>query len=222
MDLSPEWTQVDIEGRGLQGWMQEKWGEAPPEINEVIDIQVAGFEMRVLGQPGLIDPGFRLLVATQNATRLTYMLAAMGAIPIDDASYQALRVEAGVPASGNELTEEHTPLEVGLEAHVSLDKGCYTGQEVITRQVNYNKVSQRLVGLRLEEATAPGVDLAFEGRQVVGKVTSAIVSPRLGPIALAIVRRPFHEPGTCLSLTGQGKKQKAVVCELPFHIAPGA
>jgi folate-binding protein YgfZ len=50
-------------------------------------------------------------------------------------------VEAGLPAAGHELVEEYTPLEAGLEWAISDAKGCYTGQEVIARQITYDKVT---------------------------------------------------------------------------------
>ena len=52
------------------------------------------------------------------------------------------------PARMRELTEDYTPLEARLDAAVSLKKGCYTGQEVLARQVNYDKITRRMVGLR--------------------------------------------------------------------------
>ena len=82
-----------------------------------------------------------------------------------------------------------------MEHAVSGNKGCYPGQEVIARQLTYDKVTQRLVGLRLDEPVAPGGRLLAEGKPV-GVITSAAVSPRFGAIALGVVKRPHHEVGT--------------------------
>jgi folate-binding protein YgfZ len=58
-----------------------------------------------------------------------------------------MRIEAGLPAWGHELSDAVTPLEVNLLPAVSFDKGCYVGQEVIARQTNYDKITRRMVGL---------------------------------------------------------------------------
>ena len=57
------------------------------------------------------------------------------------------RVEAGLPAPGAELTEDVTPLEAGLRRFCDDHKGCYTGQEIVARQITYDKVANHLVGL---------------------------------------------------------------------------
>ncbi len=58
------------------------------------------------------------------------MRGVQGAVPMGEAGWERARVLAGRPAPGVELTEDHTPLEAGLGPAVSLDKGCYIGQEV--------------------------------------------------------------------------------------------
>ena len=113
------------------------------------------------------------------------------------ASVQVLRVEAGLPGAGAELSGDFTPLESGLRSAVSENKGCYTGQEIIARQISYDKITQFLVGLHLDTSTALGTRLYSEGRPV-GAITSVAISPRFGAIALGIVRRPHHETGTLL------------------------
>ncbi len=129
-------------------------------------------------------------------------------------SRHILRVEAGLPAAGAELSEEYTPLEAGMEHAVSGDKGCYPGQEVLARQVTYDKVTQRLVGLKLSEPVTPGKRLLAEGKPA-GVVTSAAVSPRFGAIALGVVKRPHHEVGTRLEVETEWS---AVVAGLPLDM----
>jgi folate-binding protein YgfZ len=65
---------------------------------------------------------------------------------------EALRVAAGVPAWGRELSEEFNPWEAGLDAAVSLSKGCYVGQEIVARIHTYKKLQRRLTGLEVEKA----------------------------------------------------------------------
>ena len=141
--------------------------------------------------------------------------------PCDDATYNVLRVEAGVPVTGLELTETVNPWEAGLDNAISLHKGCYNGQEIIARLNTYKKVKQGLFGLRLEQQiplpqliNAPA-KLTSEGREA-GFVTSSALSPRFGPIALAFVRGDYQSPGQKLQVTLPDGSQDAAVCALPF------
>lgn len=141
--------------------------------------------------------------------------------PCDDETYNVLRVEAGVPVTGLELTESINPWEANLDDSISLHKGCYNGQEVIARLNTYQKVKQGLFGLRLESeipmsqlAAAP-VKLICAGRDA-GFVTSSATSPRFGPIALAFVRGDYQNSGQQLEVQALDGTQSATVCALPF------
>ena len=108
-------------------------------------------------------------------------------------------------------------MEVGFRWAISDNKGCYTGQEVIARQVNYDKVTRHLIGLRTGDSLRENETLyAQDSGQPVGTVTSAVVSPRFGSIALAVVKRPYHEPETRLFLKIDNLQMKTVTDELPF------
>ena len=81
------------------------------------------------------------------------------------------------------------PQEAGLnERAVSFTKGCYVGQETVARLFYRGKPNRHLRGLKLSEPVEPGTPLRL-GEKEVGRVTSVAVSPALGPIGLAIVRR---------------------------------
>lgn len=135
----------------------------------------------------------------------------------DTETYNVLRIEAGIPVAGTELTEDFNPWEANLDFAVASDKGCYNGQEIIARLNTYKKVKQRLVGLRLEAPCPAKQDLKFEGKDA-GFLTSCTLSPRFGPIALAYVRNEWNAPGTVVEV-GEAC-QKATVCALPFGEKP--
>ncbi|HVF09785.1 MAG TPA: glycine cleavage T C-terminal barrel domain-containing protein [Abditibacteriaceae bacterium] len=140
------------------------------------------------------------------------------ALPLcDNETFNVLRVEAGLPVAGLELTEDINPWEARLDAMVSLSKGCYNGQEVVARLHTYQKVKQRLCGLRLQQTIAPRerVLLRAEGR-AAGFITSSVHSPRFGPIALAYVRGDYQEPGRELEVALEGAMNTAMVTTLPF------
>ncbi|HAL46956.1 MAG: aminomethyl transferase family protein [SAR202 cluster bacterium] len=126
--------------------------------------------------------------------------AAIGVSTVDPAAAELLRIENLIPTFGAELTEEYNPLEAGLLEHVSFNKGCYIGQEVVARLNAYDKVQRRLVSLTWDsDATIPvGASLASSERSV-GVVTSSFNEDGSDRrIALALVRKSHSEPGTTL------------------------
>lgn len=145
-----------------------------------------------------------------------------GLFESDEATLDVLRVEAGTPRIGRELTPEVLPAEAGLDARaISFTKGCYTGQEIVARMRSRGSASHLLVGLTVAGGTLPGphTPLAVDGR-IVGELTSAVRSSEAGVIALGFVRRPHDAIGTRLDAAGIS----AVVCAIPFIAiaTPGA
>ena len=128
-------------------------------------------------------------------------------------------MEQGVPAPGRELSEDYNPLEAGLLKHISFNKGCYIGQEVIARLDTYKKVSKYLVGLSWDSPELPpaGASLTVDGKRS-GVVTSAVGSERLGRgIGLGYVRKAHAEPGSMLTLEQGGSEFEVRVESLPFR-----
>jgi folate-binding protein YgfZ len=158
-------------------------------------------------------PGVELVVPAERVDAVAEALQQAGAVHLtDDRAYHARRVELGRPAPGAELTGDYNPLEAGLAWACAENKGCYTGQEIIARQVTYDKVTRTLVGLRSAEPLAAGAQLTADGRDV-GVVTSVAWSPALAAqLALAIVKRPHNAKGTALLAEGAA----VIVQELPF------
>ena len=158
-------------------------------------------------------PGLRAIGPPSELAKLWEQLTASGAHPLGETAWEILRVEWGIPLFGREMTEDYNPWEAGLGRAIHMDKGCYIGQEVIARLDTYDKVKQHLVGLRLPEGDLPNPGQPLRGeKREVGRITSAVDSPLLGPIALAYVRRDSCAPGTCLDLDGAAVE----VTPLPF------
>jgi tRNA-modifying protein YgfZ len=181
-------------------------------------VAIAGVDVTVQRHEGLGSDGFTLLIPSPAALAVKTALLRAGAVPLHDDAYHVLRVEAGVPAPGFELTEQVNPLEAGLRRFCDDHKGCYTGQEIIARQITYDKVTTHLVGLLTESLAAPEAKIIAEGRQV-GWVSSAVHSTALDrPVALAFVRRPHHEPNTPLGVQSGDQAIAAIVNALPFAV----
>lgn len=222
--------RVTVEGRGAALAQFGLYGPQAPAVLATAGLsgarelplfawrsgQVAGSQVTVQRVEGLGNEAFTVLAAAPAGPAVEAALLQAGAAPLAEEEYHLLRVEAGVPAPGYELTDQVNPLEAGLRRFCNDHKGCYTGQEIIARQITYDKVTTHLVGLLPEQAVAPGAAVQAEGRQV-GWVTSVAHSPALGrPIALAFVRRPHHEPGTVVNVAGTRGAVPAQVTTLPF------
>jgi tRNA-modifying protein YgfZ len=136
---------------------------------------------------------------------------------------EILRIENGIPRWGRELTPEILPPEAGLETRaIDYEKGCYVGQEVISRMKMSGQIRQRLCGVTATEQLAGGVELRAE-RKSAGKITSALYSPRMrAHIGLAMIKRGLTEAGTELTASSAGHDVTVRVVDLPFQDAPSA
>ncbi len=139
-----------------------------------------------------------------SADDLSEELARAGAAPAGEAAFETWRIERGIPAYGRELDEETIPLEARLEEAISYTKGCYMGQETISRIHHLGRVNRLLTALKVQgEPPKAGSPVAQDGKPV-GKVTSACASPRFGgALALAMVRLESAKAGTRLSVEGR-------------------
>jgi len=213
-NTSDEFPVVDLEGEKAGDWLREQ-GLEPPPLDGVTPGTLADTPVRIIGQPGLTGIGYRVLASSGNAGPLLDHLSRSNLSPLPSPLYEILRIEAGLPAAGHELTEDFTPHETNLAAWVNDTKGCYTGQEILARQVTYDKITRHMVGLNLNAPAQSGANVLAEGKPA-GTITSAVISPRLGPIALAILKRPFHEPGTPVTVDTGSVPINAIVSPLPF------
>jgi tRNA-modifying protein YgfZ len=159
----------------------------------------------VLGVDVLGVPGLHLFASPGRLVRLGDRLDSAGVPRLAPAAFEALRIEAGTPVFGLDMTTDTIPLEAGIQDRaISMTKGCYVGQEVIIRILHrgQGRVARKLVGLIVDGADvpSPGALLSADGREA-GYVTSAAFSPRLGaPVALASVQRTLADPGTVVQL----------------------
>lgn len=165
------------------------------------------------------DMGVDLICDAQDTERLIAALCARGATAVSEQAAEIVRVERGRPRYGVDMDETTIPQEAGLnERAVSFTKGCYVGQETVARMYYRGKPNRRLRGLRLSAPVPPGAELRLDDR-TVGRLTSSVLSPALGPIGLALVRREAQPGG---EVTAGEHGARAEVVELPFLTADGA
>ena len=172
------------------------------------EIAIGGARARAVAT----DVGIDLIIAT-NTEPVRRALVEAGAVEVSEAAAEIVRVESGRPRFGAEMSEATIPAEAGIdERAVSFTKGCYIGQETVARLHYKGKPNRHLRGLRLDAPASSGEAIGLGDREV-GRIGTACVSPALGPIALAIVRREA-EPGARVTVGETGVQ--AEVVELPF------
>ncbi|MGQ9778373.1 MAG: glycine cleavage system aminomethyltransferase GcvT [Bacillota bacterium] len=150
----------------------------------------------ILGHPCLVartgytgEDGFELYLSPEGAAALWEAILAGGkAVPVGLGARDTLRLEAGLPLYGHELSPSISPLEAGLDRFVALEKPSFVGLAALRAQAEEGP-RRRLIGLVLAERGVPraGYPILAEGREV-GTVTSGTVSPWSGePIAMALI-----------------------------------
>ncbi|HET6505805.1 MAG TPA: glycine cleavage T C-terminal barrel domain-containing protein [Baekduia sp.] len=142
------------------------------------------------------DLGLDVLPTAEHADATRDALLAAGAVATSEDAAEIVRVESGRPRFGRDADESAMPEEAGIvDRAVSFQKGCYVGQETVARLHWKGKPNRHLRGLRADAPLTPGTPVLLGDREI-GRVGTAVVSPRLGPIALAILRREAEPGGT--------------------------
>lgn len=172
------------------------------------ELNVGGIECRAV----VTDVGIDLIAPASDAEALGAGLISAGAESVSPAAAEIVRVETGRPRFGAEITTSTIPEEAGLnDRAVSLTKGCYIGQETVARLHYKGRPNRHLRGLRLDAEASNGAVVRLGDRDV-GELGSAVLSPALGPIGLAILRREAT-PGDEVLVD---QNARAEVVELPF------
>ena len=188
-----------------------------------VQLRYYGSDLRLAGSSSTGEEGYEVWGEAASLLSLWHALSReaprFAALPCGAEALESLRIEAGIPRYGPDMSEDTIPLEAGLWSAISFTKGCYIGQEVIERLRSRGHVNWTLAGALIDSPSAPRsgeklLGLGAEGKEV-GAVTSSCVSPTLSrTIALAFVRREFSHPGTRLALaSGHGVE----IVELPFY-----
>lgn len=214
--------------------------ESPGILKAVTDADLdglkyyAGLPGTVAGVPALIartgytgEDGFELFVKPEHAVQLWEALLAAGAgaglVPCGLSCRDTLRLEAGMPLYGHELTTELTPFDAGLGRVVKFGKeGDFVGREALTKAAERAEAQppRVLVGLIAEGRRVPraGYSVVADGK-VIGEVTSGAPSPTLGkPLAIAYVDAAHAAPGsTGVGVDIRGSHEPYEVVALPFY-----
>ncbi len=156
-------------------------------------------DVDLLGSGGVVF-GVPRAAKDELEARLRAEAARLGGAFADDAGWEAIRIEHGLPRFGVEFDTSFYPQEAALEKlAVSFAKGCYLGQEVVYMLENRGHVKRKLVPLDIEGGTAPaaGSPVTTPAGEAVGEIKSAVTGPLSGtPVAIAMVKWAHAKPAT--------------------------
>lgn len=169
------------------------------------------------------EDGFELFVDGADASEIWNALlrdnADGGLIPAGLGARDVLRLEAGMPLYGHELTEEITPLQAGLNWAVKLNKPAFPGKSALEAQ-QAQDTYQRIIGIQMDgRAPAREGYHVFLGDRRVGEIRSGSIAPSVQNknIATALVEKEASAPGTALVVHIRGTAYGATVVPLPFY-----
>lgn len=180
---------------------------------------IDGHAVTVARVPDIGVDGYDVFVPFEIFDTVWAAAVAAGAVPAGLGAWDIARVEAGRPEWGVDIDDTTIPQEANFDElnGISYTKGCYIGQEVVARVHFRGHVNKHLRGLRAAsvDAPPPGAQLFDESGTHVGEVRSAVASPRLGGVALGMVRREVP-PGATLNAKWEHGERRVDVSVLPF------
>jgi folate-binding protein YgfZ len=225
-DVASEMRQLAIAGpaaRAVLGGAASLSREALAALAPYahVDAEIAGRPVMIARTCDLLTDGYEIFFPADAFGAIWQRLTAGGATPGGLIAWEIARIENGRPEWGIDIDESTIPQEANLEElhAISFTKGCYTGQEVVARIHFRGHVNRHLRGLRLGHNEPPpekSVLLALDGKQI-GDVRSSALSPRMGAIALIMVRREV-ELGSMVLVEGATGTMQGEVVALPFVV----
>jgi len=220
-DVSAGLACLGVVGPHARQVIAHALGTSPSEFDLLPAYAHAGVPFRggsvlVARSPDYGVDGFDCFVRAADAGALRESLRESGAAPADAHALELLRIEAGRPAWGVDMTDDTLAQEANLDGlqAISYTKGCYTGQETVARLHFRGHVNRYLRGLRAG-SMPEGPVAVFAGEREVGDVRSRGISPQFGAIAMAMIRREV-ETGTQVTLRAGTAECIATVTDLPF------
>lgn len=220
-DVSAEMLCLSIQGAGAPEIVTAVLGTAAGLVEpwRTLDVPFAAGIAAVIRATHTAEDGFDVFVDSGDASALMSALIDAGARPVGEEVIETLRIEAGIPRFGVDVSESNVVLEAGQDDEVSFTKGCYVGQEIIARIHFRGHVAKRLAGVTIdgsEQADVGNTLHANDGKEV-GRITSGTYSPVLGQhVCLAIVKYDFLATDTLLFVRRDGAEIPAKVSGVPF------
>ena len=220
-DVTAEIGVIGIYGAESPKLVQSLTGlqSAPVGTHENVACEVEGRWMMFTRTDETGEIGYQLWTAADSLEWLWERLIAHDVVPVGLDALESLRIEAGTPKSGAELTEAVIPLEAELEHAIDFEKGCYIGQEIVARMKYRGHPNRLLRGIEIDASQQPQQNApVFSGDKEVGWITSAVYSPTLEKqIALGYVRMAVTDVGSCVQIETSEGRVNGTIRLLPFY-----
>lgn len=221
-DCSPDYTVFTLFGEKVRKTVNTLAGKEFSGDDESVVQTIFNGTHATLYSPGLWQGRlFHLLISRDNDQKISpdvssYLSGVFHPAPSEQ--FEIFRIESGVPGLGREITPERNPLEIGLQAFISFTKGCYIGQEVISRLETYKKVQKQMVGVIIGQHNPEdnyNGELFVNGTSV-GNTTSFCYSESLqSVIALGLLDTSVSSKTAELQCSGRPRITVSF-CTLPF------
>ena len=197
---------LGVHGPSAARMIQHATGVSVADLQSQYD-NITVESLTIVRDDALGVPGYDVYLPVSDRDAIRAKLIEAGAEQVSDEVAEALRIEAGRPRFGVDMTTDTIPLEAGIEDRaISFTKGCYVGQEVIVRVMHrgHGRVARRLMSIVITDGDVPARgDKILLGDRAVGEITSATASPRMGsPLALGYVQREHAVAGTEVTVGG--------------------
>ncbi len=204
-----------------RGWI----ANLPEKPNDILQAKLNGAPVFIVNKSFTGEEGFILVYGPESASEISEKIIestndAHPIAPISPDTWETLRIEAGVPLYGKDMSEKFILPETGLEhSSVSYNKGCYIGQEVIARIKTYGSPAVALMGAILDGDVRPAPDSAILlNQKKIGTIKSSCHSPHLGKtIALAYLQKDYRSPDSTWEVEIDAQTFKLLVQLLPFY-----
>ncbi|HEX8180103.1 MAG TPA: glycine cleavage T C-terminal barrel domain-containing protein [Pyrinomonadaceae bacterium] len=218
-DLTDETAQLSLQGAQALRIAADVLGSDAAQVARLHGAAITwrGQQLTVLRATHTSEDGYDFITGADVMAELRSALCAAGALPCGQDALEVLRVEAGVPRFGVDMTETNVVLEAVPDEAVSYTKGCYVGQEIIARIHWRGHVAKKLTGLLFEhdQTIMPEAGITIADGKEIGRVTSAVFSPQLGrTVGLGYVKFDYLAAGTEVRVGDE--RQVARVAELPL------
>lgn len=226
-DRSARTFEAHLVGPKAEELLRRLGADLPPSGDyHHLATSLAGRPVLVVRESPTVDPGLTVIGEAPDAAAVGSAIdeagRELGLVAMTPEQFEALRIEAGTPAAGRDVTEANLPQEVGRDDRaINFVKGCYLGQETVARLDALGHVNRLLKGLRIDAPGPPpvGSALVVEGKEV-GRLTSSARSVRDGrPLGLAYLRVAAAAAGTALTCEAAGGSATALVADFPLRPA---
>ena len=224
-DVTEDFALIALQGPRSEALAQAIFPGPFPELTkrQHVNFHIGEANVTMIRISRTGEWGYHLQIPKEDARQVVNRIMVVGRLyglrPVGFGATEILRIEAGVPRYGVDVTEEVTLPETGLDKFAASEtKGCYPGQEVVARTATYGGPAKKLTGLIFAKGPLPAAgDKIYSGGEEIGRITSACISPVLDKgIALGYVKKGYFEKSATVTLKTKQGPLESTTTTLPF------